>query len=83
MVIFFELMDCPKWHLLCKESATVLVRKERLLLILEKGGVEMKILVAHDGSAHADKTLQEASRMALQMAAEITIITVAPDLCLT
>ncbi len=43
----------------------------------------MKILVAHDGSAHADKTLQEASRMALQMAAEITIITVAPDLCLT
>lgn len=43
----------------------------------------MKILVAHDGSAHADKALQEASRMALQMAAEVTIITVAPDLCLT
>jgi nucleotide-binding universal stress UspA family protein len=43
----------------------------------------MKILVAHDGSAHADKALQEASRMALQMAAEVTIITVAPDLCLS
>jgi nucleotide-binding universal stress UspA family protein len=43
----------------------------------------MKILVAHDGSAQADKALEEASRMALLMAAEITIITVAPDLCLS
>jgi len=43
----------------------------------------MKILVAHDGSAHADKALQEASEIAEKMGAEITIITVAPDLCLT
>lgn len=43
----------------------------------------MKILVAHDGSAHADKALQEASGMAEKMGAEIVIITVAPDLCLT
>jgi nucleotide-binding universal stress UspA family protein len=43
----------------------------------------MKILVAHDGSAHADKALGEASRMAVQMGAEVTIMTVAPDLCLT
>lgn len=43
----------------------------------------MKILVAHDGSAHADKALQEAGRIAAQMGAQITIITVAPDMCLT
>ena len=43
----------------------------------------MKILVAHDGSAQADKALEEASRMALLMASEVTIITVAPDLCLS
>jgi len=43
----------------------------------------MKILIAHDGSAHADKALQEASKMAVLMAAELTIMTVAPDLCLT
>lgn len=43
----------------------------------------MRILIAHDGSAHADKALQEASKMAVLMAAEITIMTVAPDLCLT
>jgi nucleotide-binding universal stress UspA family protein len=43
----------------------------------------MRILIAHDGSAQADKALQEASKMAVLMAAEITIMTVAPDLCLT
>lgn len=43
----------------------------------------MRILIAHDGSAHADKALQEASKMAVLMAAELTIMTVAPDLCLT
>lgn len=43
----------------------------------------MRILVAHDGSAQADKALHEASRMAEKLGAEITIMTVAPDLCLT
>lgn len=43
----------------------------------------MKILVAHDGSNQADKALEEASRIALVMAAQITIVTVAPDLCLS
>lgn len=43
----------------------------------------MKILVAHDGSAHAGKALQEASNIALLMAAEITILNVAPNLCLS
>lgn len=43
----------------------------------------MKILVAHDGSAHAGKALQKASEIAEKMGAEITITTVAPDLCLT
>jgi len=43
----------------------------------------MRILIAHDGSAHADKALQEAGKMAVLMAAELTIMTVAPDLCLT
>lgn len=43
----------------------------------------MKILVAHDGSAQADKALQEAGKMATQMSAEISVISVAPDLCLT
>lgn len=43
----------------------------------------MKILVAHDGSAHADKALRKASEIAEKMGGEITIITVAPDLCLT
>ena len=43
----------------------------------------MKILVAHDGSAQADKALHEAGRMTEKLGAEITIISVAPDLCLT
>ena len=43
----------------------------------------MKILVAHDGSAQADKALHEASRLAEKLGADITIMTVAPDLCLT
>ncbi|KAF0189413.1 MAG: universal stress [Desulfobulbaceae bacterium] len=43
----------------------------------------MKILVAHDGSAHASKALEEAGRMAILMGAEMTIVTVAPDLCLS
>lgn len=45
----------------------------------------MKVLVAHDGSAHADKALQEASRMVEKLNAELVIMTVVPDidLCLT
>lgn len=43
----------------------------------------MRILIAHDGSAHADKAHQEASKLAVLMAAELTIMTVAPDLSLT
>ena len=43
----------------------------------------MKILIAHDGSAHADKALQEASKMGVFLAAELTVIPVAHDLCLS
>lgn len=43
----------------------------------------MKFLVAHNGSAHADNALGEASRMAVQMGTEVAIMTVSPDLCLT
>lgn len=43
----------------------------------------MKILVAHDGSAHAGKALSEAGRLAGKLGATVRIVTVVPDLCLT
>jgi nucleotide-binding universal stress UspA family protein len=43
----------------------------------------MKILVAHDGSAHAGKALSEAGKLAGTLGATVKIVTVVPDLCLT
>ncbi|PLX50275.1 MAG: universal stress protein [Desulfobulbaceae bacterium] len=43
----------------------------------------MNILIAHDGSAHADKALLEAGKMGVLMAAKLTVMTVAQDLCLS
>mgnify|MGYP003507885534 CR=1 FL=1 len=43
----------------------------------------MKILVAHDGSAHAGKALSEAGKLARALGATVKIVTVVPDLCLT
>jgi len=40
-----------------------------------------KILVAHDGSASADKALLEAADMAQEFGAAVTIISVVPNLC--
>ena len=42
----------------------------------------MKILLAYDGSSHADKALQRAAMIAEKSGAEVTVISVAPDLCL-
>lgn len=43
----------------------------------------MKILVAHDGSAQANKALAEAGKLAGKLGGTIRIVTVVPDLCLT
>src|SRR5512139_3408735 len=40
-----------------------------------------KILVAHDGSDHADKALLEASELACNFKVPLTVISVVPNLC--
>jgi len=42
-----------------------------------------KILVAHDGSDAADKALMQASAIAHKFGAELTVISVVPNLCFT
>lgn len=42
----------------------------------------MKILLAYDGSGHADKALERAAMIAGKTGAEVTVISVTPDLCL-
>lgn len=42
-----------------------------------------KILVAHDGSDAADKALLEAASIAEKFGAELTILSVVPNLCFT
>jgi len=42
----------------------------------------MKILLAHDGSGHADKAMERAAGIAAMTNAELTVISVTPDLCL-
>jgi nucleotide-binding universal stress UspA family protein len=43
----------------------------------------MKILVAHDGSAKADKALDVAADIAGKFGASMAIVSVVPDLCLS
>lgn len=43
----------------------------------------MKILVAHDGSEHATKALYQAEVLAEKFGADLTILAVVPDLCLS
>ncbi|GFK93223.1 TRAP-T-associated universal stress protein TeaD [Fundidesulfovibrio magnetotacticus] len=42
----------------------------------------MQVLVAHDGSPQAGKALEEAARIASKFSGGITIVTVAPDVCM-
>jgi nucleotide-binding universal stress UspA family protein len=41
----------------------------------------MKILLAHDGSDHAEKALERAAGITKKTNAELTVIAVTPDLC--
>jgi len=42
----------------------------------------MKILLAYDGSSHADKAMERAAMIAGKFDAALTVISVTPDLCL-
>lgn len=42
----------------------------------------MKILLAHDGSDHADKAMERAAELAKNFNAEVSVLAVVPDLCL-
>jgi nucleotide-binding universal stress UspA family protein len=42
----------------------------------------MRILVAHDGSEHADKALSKAADMAAMTKSAIVVLSVVPDLCM-
>lgn len=42
----------------------------------------MKILLAYDGSDHADKAIERAAMLAGKLDAALTVISVTPDLCL-
>lgn len=42
----------------------------------------MKILVAHDGSGHADKALNRAIALAQTLKSGLKVLTVVPDLCM-
>ncbi|WP_243310412.1 universal stress protein [Fundidesulfovibrio agrisoli] len=43
----------------------------------------MNVLVAHDGSALADKALEAGAKLAAAGGGSLTIVTVVPDLCLS
>lgn len=42
----------------------------------------MKILLAHDGSEQSEKALARAADLAGKLSAELTVVSVSPDLCL-
>jgi len=42
----------------------------------------MRILVAHDGSEHADKALKRAADIAVMTKSSIIVLSVVPDLCM-
>ena len=42
----------------------------------------MNILLAHDGSDHADKAMERAAEIAKNFKADVTVISVVPDICL-
>ncbi len=50
--------------------------------LTRKDTVQMKILVAHDGSEQADKVLQKAVDIASLAKASLVVLTVIPDLCM-
>jgi len=42
----------------------------------------MKIVIAHDGSAQADKALEKAAYLAAMTQSSLTVLSVVPDLCM-